>query len=143
MASVCWSGRVFTADERERVLLRVRVRDQRDPARHVGVVAARDDRRHVVLASMAAARDRRREAPREQSMNDRRGSLGCTARGREAGAFRLLYDCAIRNPALAGFRICAKTGGVLLSRGLAPRVPSALAGLTSLFGMGRGVSPPL
>ena len=31
-------------------------------------------------------------------------------------------------------------GGVLLSRGLAPRVPSALAGLTSLFGMGRGVS---
>ena len=34
-------------------------------------------------------------------------------------------------------------GGVLLSRGLAPRVPSALAGLTSLFGMGRGVSPPL
>ena len=36
-----------------------------------------------------------------------------------------------------------KVGGVLLSRGLAPRVPSALAGLTSLFGMGRGVSPPL
>ena len=36
-----------------------------------------------------------------------------------------------------------KMGGVLLSRGLAPRVPSALAGLTSLFGMGRGVSPPL
>ena len=34
-------------------------------------------------------------------------------------------------------------GGVLLSREIAPRVPSALAGLTSLFGMGRGVSPPL
>ena len=34
-------------------------------------------------------------------------------------------------------------GGVLLSRGIAPRVPSALTGLTSLFGMGRGVSPSL
>ena len=34
-------------------------------------------------------------------------------------------------------------GGVLLSREIALRVPSALAGLTSLFGMGRGVSPPL
>src|SRR5712692_9290545 len=33
-------------------------------------------------------------------------------------------------------------GGVLLSREIALRVPSALAGLTSLFGMGRGVSPP-
>ena len=36
-----------------------------------------------------------------------------------------------------------KMGGVLLSREIALRVPSALAGLTSLFGMGRGVSPPL
>jgi hypothetical protein len=36
-----------------------------------------------------------------------------------------------------------KTGGVLLSREVSLRVPSALAGLTALFGMGRGVSPPL
>ena len=36
-----------------------------------------------------------------------------------------------------------KTGGDLLSREVALRVPSARAGLTSLFGMGRGVSPPL
>ena len=34
-------------------------------------------------------------------------------------------------------------GGYLLSREVALRVPSAQAGLTSLFGMGRGVSPPL
>src|ERR1700735_4473025 len=33
-----------------------------------------------------------------------------------------------------------KTGGVLLSRALASQVPSALRGLTALFGMGRGVS---
>ena len=34
-----------------------------------------------------------------------------------------------------------KTGGVLLSQVLSDQVPSALRGLTSLFGMGRGVSP--
>ena len=34
-------------------------------------------------------------------------------------------------------------GDDLLSHGVYPAVPSALAGLTSLFGMGRGVSPPL
>src|ERR1700742_278421 len=37
-------------------------------------------------------------------------------------------------------RSADKTGGVLLSRALASQVPSALRGLTSLFGMGRGVS---
>ena len=34
-------------------------------------------------------------------------------------------------------------GSVLLSRGLSPQVPSALEGLTSVFGMGTGGSPPL
>jgi hypothetical protein len=34
-------------------------------------------------------------------------------------------------------------GGDLLSREVALRVPSARAGLTSLFGMGRGVSLPV
>ena len=38
-----------------------------------------------------------------------------------------------------GFLI--KNGGYLLSHGCA--VPSARAGLTSLFGMGRGGTPPL
>ena len=33
-----------------------------------------------------------------------------------------------------------KTGGDLLSQALAGQVPSALRGLTSLFGMGRGVT---
>ena len=33
------------------------------------------------------------------------------------------------------------TGGDLLSQALAGQVPSALWGLTALFGMGRGVSP--
>jgi hypothetical protein len=36
-----------------------------------------------------------------------------------------------------------KSGGVLLSQGVYPQVPSALAGLTAVFGMGTGVTPPL
>ena len=35
------------------------------------------------------------------------------------------------------------SGDVLLSQGATPQVPSALAGLTSVFGMGTGVTPPL
>jgi hypothetical protein len=35
------------------------------------------------------------------------------------------------------------SGGDLLSQGASPQVPSALAGLTSVFGMGTGVTPPL
>jgi hypothetical protein len=34
-------------------------------------------------------------------------------------------------------------GNVLLSQGAAPQVPSALVVLTSVFGMGTGVAPPL
>src|SRR5262245_26766832 len=34
----------------------------------------------------------------------------------------------------------AKSGGVLLSQGVNPQVPSALTGLTSVFGMGTGVT---
>ena len=33
-------------------------------------------------------------------------------------------------------------GDVLLSQGVAPQVPSALVGLTAVFGMGTGVAPP-
>ena len=35
-----------------------------------------------------------------------------------------------------------KSGGVLLSQGVSSQVPSALVGLTSVFGMGTGVTPP-
>ena len=35
------------------------------------------------------------------------------------------------------------SGGDLLSQGATPQVPSAWAGLTSVFGMGTGVTPPL
>jgi hypothetical protein len=46
-----------------------------------------------------------------------------------------------RRAALRAARLSQKTGGVLLSQALAGQVPSALRGLTALFGMGRGVSP--
>jgi hypothetical protein len=42
--------------------------------------------------------------------------------------------------------VTKKSGGVLLSQGLTSQVPSALTGLTSVFGMGTGMtltlSPP-
>ncbi len=34
------------------------------------------------------------------------------------------------------------SGDDLLSQGVSPQVPSARAGLTAVFGMGTGVSPP-
>jgi hypothetical protein len=40
-------------------------------------------------------------------------------------------------------RLFEKAGGVLLSQGVYPQVPSALAVLTSVFGMGTGVTLPL
>jgi len=55
-----------------------------------------------------------------------------------------------RDEALSAFRekhpegFCLeKSGSDLLSQGLPSQVPSALEGLTSVFGMGTGVTPPL
>jgi hypothetical protein len=45
-------------------------------------------------------------------------------------------------PRSAGGIVWRNPGGVLLSQGATPQVPSALAGLTAVFGMGTGVSPP-
>lgn len=45
-------------------------------------------------------------------------------------------------PRRSGARSVRNFGGVLLSRGAYPQVPSALAGLTSVFGMETGVTPP-
>ena len=49
------------------------------------------------------------------------------------------YDNA---PRWAGGIVSRNPGGVLLSQGATPQVPSALTGLTAVFGMGTGVSPP-
>ena len=42
-----------------------------------------------------------------------------------------------------GRRRNKKSGDVLLSQGVSTSVPSALVGLTAVFGMGTGVTPPL
>ncbi len=55
------------------------------------------------------------------------GSPGTT----KSPSSELKGDFIIRNP-----------GGDLLSQGASPQVPSARAGLTAVFGMGTGVSPP-
>ena len=43
----------------------------------------------------------------------------------------------------AGLLLHDYSGDVLLSQGESPQVPSALASLTSVFGMGTGVTSPL
>ena len=47
-----------------------------------------------------------------------------------------------KRPPKGPFR-CKKSGGVLLSQADSSQVPSALEGLTSVFGMGTGVTPLL
>ena len=46
-------------------------------------------------------------------------------------------------PTVVGGPSTFMPGSDLLSQGVAPQVPSALAGFTSVFGMGTGGSPPL
>ena len=48
-----------------------------------------------------------------------------------------------KSPRWAGALCSNYSGGDLLSQGVSPQVPSARAGLTSVFGMGTGVTPPL
>ena len=72
--------------------------------------------------------------------------------GFEPTTYRLTAGCSTvelsRNTAepegkgILGFRKLG-SGGDLLSQGLAPQVPSALEGLTAVFGMGTGGTPPL
>src|SRR2546423_9304819 len=60
-----------------------------------------------------------------------------------AGAGRLGAGAKARRAALPDGPSHTQIGGDLLSQALAGQVPSALRGLTALFGMGRGVSPSL
>jgi hypothetical protein len=56
----------------------------------------------------------------------------------------LAITCSIqfsRNKCVSNYESCSP-GNVLLSRLPAEQVPSALEGLTAVFGMGTGVSPP-
>jgi hypothetical protein len=67
--------------------------------------------------------------------------------GRHQASISLLFTCGSRrakNPCHRhGTGLNNYPGDVLLSQGAAPQVPSALVVLTSVFGMGTGVAPPL
>jgi hypothetical protein len=67
-----------------------------------------------------------------------RAPLECTRRPRKPDGKR---PKTTKGPLSGPFR-SEKSGGVLLSRGVSSQVPSALVGLTSVFGMGTGVTPP-
>jgi hypothetical protein len=92
----------------------------------------------------ASQRRVRRSACARSSPLPRRGRSPCRSRPLAAPPSRRAVRKAPENDKRAAFRrpaVCyEKTGGVLLSQALAGQVPSALRGLTSLFGMGRGVS---
>src|SRR5215208_1635762 len=136
-------------------LAEARVRGRSRRGRHLRL-AARARRR--AAASRAGRRAGR--VPREPGHGAalhiqpvRRGGPGRAVRHASSGG-RADPPAAVARPGLArkaprGIkkgRLAAAlqlVGGDLLSREVALRVPSARAGLTSLFGMGRGVPPPL
>jgi hypothetical protein len=93
-------------------------------------------------ASSPAAR-RCRHGRRPPATRPRRGAPSAArprcASGDARSRSRVLNALEPRPPRRLGLEV--KTGGVLLSQALAGQVPSALRGLTALFGMGRGVSP--
>jgi hypothetical protein len=74
-----------------------------------------------------------------------------SGRSREAGASAQGIGAPTRQSASTPIPLwgCAealverKSGDDLLSQGVTPQVPSALAVFTAVFGMGTGVSPPL
>ena len=71
-----------------------------------------------------------------------RDGTGCAPAAKAArprGAHEAQRGEAGRPPACER---ASRAGGALVSRGVAPAVPSALAGLTSGFGTGPGVPPP-
>jgi hypothetical protein len=78
-------------------------------------------------------------------------SVVASGRSRGAGASAQGIGATTRQSASTHIPICGcaealverKSGDDLLSQGVSPQVPSALAVFTAVFGMGTGVSPPL
>ena len=92
----------------------------------------------------ASARSRRRAPlvlpPPRLCARSRHRCASSTSSSRTTCTWRRAFE--MKKAACAALFV-REIGGDLLSREVALRVPSALAGLTSLFGMGRGVSPPV
>src|SRR5262245_14972575 len=77
------------------------------------------------------------EDGRYRELDDVRDSRDFPDRGEHRGLRYKKKKAGVFTPAFSLY-----PGGNLLSHGLSPAVPSAQEGLTSLFGMGRGVAPP-
>ena len=120
----------------------------------VGGAGMRLARRRCSPRSAApAAPMRAMRVPRARALMRHSQPAGATARVRPPRAHSATSPAPLRlaaRPRVAGVHPtdrrtpatqARKTGGVLLSQVLANQVPSALRGLTALFGMGRGVSP--
>ncbi len=73
---------------------------------------------------------------------DGRGPVTNVVDGVIAGATKRPGRARVMSLATGRF-VQGKSGGDLLSQGVTPQVPSALAVFTTVFGMGTGVSPPL
>ena len=89
-------------------------------------------------------RPRRKGGPHGGAKNQRNQDGPCETTYRLRGDAHGRWSRAkTKKGPLSGPLLTEKSGGVLLSQGISPQVPSALVGLTSVFGMGTGVTPPL
>ena len=93
----------------------------------------------LVLTSRGAGAAR--SSPARVRVSPHTGALGGPRRSAGGAKTRLRSTRRTPSPRSRASTDAKKTGGVLLSQVLADQVPSALRGLTALFGMGRGVSP--
>ena len=111
---------------------------RRAPARRAAGSARAPATRCCAMVDRSCHRARHRSSrhggaatmTRDDPIEARPGTLGPATRKND------------ESPRLAG-ALYEESGGVLLSQGVYPQVPSALAGLTAVFGMGTGVTPPL
>ncbi len=110
------------------------LRDSRDAVAG-GRTDQRRGRRHVPGGPAGSAEPARRSRRRSRSAGTRPAARGIAADG---GG----NDETPSSRSSEGVFVMRNPGGDLLSQGASPQVPSARAGLTAVFGMGTGVSPP-
>ena len=99
-----------------------------------GLQALSDDDSVQGLIEQLGGLTTRRPGPRRTRTSD----LDQLIPAAVAGTKKAAPDCL-----RAALIVSVRTGGDLLSQAVSHQVPSALRGLTALFGMGRGVSPSL
>src|SRR4051794_6882321 len=140
------SGRSATSGSRLFISMRNAASVAHD--RHVSVVprGARTGRGPLIAASYVLRRSGHRTGP--STLNRDLGGHRCAVatlaaqihRSQDSRPETVGRKRRRAPPQVRGRSSSAKSGGVLLSQGVYPQVPSALTGLTSVFGMGTGVT---